>query len=222
MRNKHSPFPIPRYSLVRGALLLELLVAISILAIILSIGSQAVYVSMQSGKTSGENDVAMGLANETLEAVRAVADEKWQNIYNLTGKGITHYKTAPSSGLLTVTSGDETILLNNASYTRYFIVDNVSRCNDSSRSIASSTICTPVNNYFNDPSTQKVSVVVSWQGAGSPLTINNYLFRWKNKICNQADWSGGVATGVKTCSNNTYEAQDGNINTSGTTLELQS
>lgn len=206
----------------QGALLLELLIAISILAVILSIGTQAVYVSMQSGKTSGENDVAMALAGEALEAVRAVTDEKWQNIYNLSGKGSTHYKTVQSGNKWTVDTGDESITQNTMNYTRYFIVENVNRCNDSSRSIASSTSCLPSNNYFDDPSSQRISILVSWQGAGSPIVINNYFFRYRNKVCVQGDWSGGSSSGVKNCSSNTYESKDGSINTSGTTLELQS
>ena len=66
----------------KGSLLLELLIVISLLAIILSVGSQAVFVSLQSGKVSGERDVAMGLANEEFEAVRGSTEENWQTIYN--------------------------------------------------------------------------------------------------------------------------------------------
>lgn len=199
-----------QHSTKRGVLLLELLVVISILAIILSIGAQSVYVSMQSGKISSESDVAIGLANESLEAARAVADEKWQNIYDLTGKGSTQYKTVQSGSRWTIATGTESIALNTASYTRYVIIDNVSR-NASTRLVDTGT------NY--DPSTQKVTVTVSWQGSGSPISVSDYFFRWKNKTCSQTDWSGGAGSGVKTCPDTTYSTST-NLGTPGVTLQV--
>lgn len=194
----------------RGALLLELLIAISVIAAVLSVGSQSVYVSMQSGKTSGETDTAIGLANEALEATRAVADEKWQNIYDLT-KASQHYKTVLSGNKWTLETGDETIALNTASYTRYVIVENVSR-DASTRMIDTGT------NY--DPSTQKVTVTVSWTGNGSPVVVSDYFLRWKNRVCPQTSWAGGVSSGVKTCPDTTYTSKDSQT-TAGTTLYLQ-
>lgn len=213
----------------RGALLLELLIVISLLAIILSIGSQAVFVSMQSGKISSESDVAMGLASETLEAVRAVADEKWQNIYDLAGKGSTHYKTVQSGVKWTLVSGDETIALNTASYTRYVLIQNVCRnTTPTSRDVTgitdtngSLTTCATSTGIF-DPSTQKVSVTVSWSGSGSPVTVSDYFIRWKNKVCPQTSWAGGASTGVKSCpgaGDTTYETST-NLGTPGATLQV--
>ena len=76
----HNSLFIIRHSSQRGSLLLELLIVIALLAVILSVGTQAVYVSLQSGKISGERDVAVGLASEALEQVLSVAEEKCQNI----------------------------------------------------------------------------------------------------------------------------------------------
>lgn len=222
-----KPIPNPKSqipnSAQKGFLLLELLVAISILAIILSVGSESVYVSMQSGKTSSESDAAIGLANETLEAVRAISDERWQNIYDLT-KG-AQYHTVQSGTKWATSTASEILALNNATYTRYFTVENVNRCNDSSRTIASSTVCAPADNYSDDPSTQKVTVTVSWQGSGSPVVISDYFSRWRNKVCTQTDWSGGVGVGVIGCSGTTYESAtafpSGVVDTTGGTIKLQ-
>ncbi|MEK7569130.1 MAG: hypothetical protein AAB497_03385 [Patescibacteria group bacterium] len=199
-------------SRTRGALLLELLIAISILAVVLSVGSQAVFVSLQSGKTSGESDVAIGLANEALEAVRGTAEEKWQNIYTLT-KWTQHYYPAPSAGKWTLAAGDEAIALNTANYTRYVTIQNVCRdTTPTSRAITgitdtdgTLTTCTTSTGLF-DPSTQKVTVTVSWQGSGSPVTVSDYFLRWRNKVCPQTSWAGGVSSGVKTCPDTTYES----------------
>lgn len=196
----------------KGALLLELLIVISLLAIILSVGTQAVYVSLQSGKISGERDIAVGLASEALEAVRGATEEKWQNIYDLT-KASQHYKTVPSGNKWTLATGDETIAINNASYTRYVVIENVSR-DASTRMIDTGT------NY--DPSTQKVTVTVSWPYA-DPVVMTDYFIRWRNKVCNQTDWSGGAGSGVKNCPNTSYDSISpaGTIDTTGGTLKLQ-
>lgn len=183
----------------RGALLLELLIAISILAVVLSVGTQAVYVSMQSGKTSAESDVAIGLANEALEAVRGTAEEKWQNIYDLTGKGTTHYKTVQSAGKWTLVAGDEAIQLNTANYTRYIVVSNVSR------DLSTRAIEISYNAAHDDPSTQQVVVTVSWQGTGSPVVVSDYFIRWRNKVCPQTSWTSSGSSGAKPCADTTYE-----------------
>ena len=219
MKNiKHSTFNI-QHSTQRGALLLELLIVIAILAIILSVGSQAMLVSMQSGKVSGERDVATALANEALEAVRGVTEEKWQNLYNLTGKGTTHYfaSSTVSAGKWTLTATstatDELVVMNGITYTRYVIVDNVSR-DATSRAIVTS-------GGEDDPSTQKVTVTVSWPNADT-VTISDYFFRWRNKVCSQTSWAGagGTANGIEACGTNRYDTIDSTATTSDGTLQL--
>lgn len=197
----------------KGALLLELLVVISLLAIILTVGANGVFLSMRSNKVSGERDVASGLASESIEAVRATTEEDWQNIYGLT-KSSGHYYPAQSSGKWILTSGDGTVTLNGIDYTRYVTIDNVSR-DATTRNVQDT-----YSNTDDDPSTQKVTATVSWTG-GVPVVMSEYFFRWKNMICNQTDWSGGVGSGTKNCPDNTYGSQDGNLDTSGGQLKLQ-
>lgn len=194
----------------KGALLLELLVVISLLAIILSVGSQAMLVSMQSGKVSGERDVATALASEGLEAVRGVTEEKWHNIYNKT-KGTQHYyatSTNPAGkwSLATTTiASDEQVVMNGITFTRYIIIENVQR-DSTSRNIVTS-------GGIDDPSTQKVTVTVSWLNA-DPVTISDYFFRWRNKVCVQTSWLTTVAsTTVQTCPTTTYDTKDASMAT---------
>lgn len=222
----NSKFNI-QYSQKRGALLLELLIAVSILAIILSISSQSVYTSLQSGKISSESDVATGLANETLEATRAISDEKWQNIYNLT-KG-AQYHVVQSGTKWATSATSEAIALNAANYVRFFTIQNI--CRDTivgSRLITgltdgpipavadgTLTACTTSTGLF-DPSTQKITVTVSWQGSGSPIVISDYFLRWKNKVCNQAGWTTQVGGGSAVCTGDTtYDTKDTWLNTTG-------
>ncbi len=180
MQNKCQVKLNTQYSLRnRGAFLLELLIVIALLGIILGVSAQAVYVSMHSGKVSGERDVAMGLASEALEAVRGVTDEKWHNIFNLTKSTQAYYATITDSRW-TIATGTATTTLNNSLYTTSIIINNVSR-DESTRLIDTGA------NY--DPSTQKVTVTVSWTG-GDPVAISDYFFRWKNKVTNQTSWTG--------------------------------
>lgn len=207
----------PEYS--RGALLLELLVVISILAIILTIGANATYLSMRGNKTSGENGVATSLATETLEAIRSIVEEDYQNIYglpNIPNKGpANHYYTTQSAGKWIIAAGNETVVLNGITYTRYFTVDNVSR-DDTTRNIQ-----TAYSSTYDDPSTQKVTVTVSWTG-GTPIVMSEYFFRWKNKICGQPGWlTTNVDNTVINCTDTSYFTKDAAIDATNGTLKLQ-
>jgi len=187
----------------KGALLFELLIVISLLAVILSIGANAVFLSIKSNKVSGERDVASALASESLEAVRSVAEEDWQNIYSLNKSN--HYFPTASNGKWVLMTGDETVNINTAIYKRYVVISNVSR-DSLTRDIQ--------NNYLNvndDPSTQKVTVRVEWTG-GNPIEISEYFFRWKNKTEVQTDWSGGGNGGINPV---------GTIDTAGGQIKLK-
>jgi type II secretory pathway pseudopilin PulG len=204
----------------KGALLLELLIVISVLAIVLSIGANAIYLSGRSNKSSGERDVASALASEALESVRAVADEDWHNIYSLT-KSSQHYYPIQSNGkwILTTTVEDGDISLNGLIYSRYVVIENACR-DEINRNVTGVASCSVGSS--DDPSTQKITVTVNWSG-GNPIVISEYFFRWKNKICNQTDWSGGVGSGAKNCPDNTHGgiSPSGTIDVNGGQLKLQ-
>lgn len=205
----------------RGALLLEILIVVALLAIILGVGSQAVFVSMQSSKVSGERDSAIGLASEALEAARAVTEEKWQNIYTLTSTTTpvtTHYRVATTTVGWTIAMGNETISLNNALYTRYLTIENVCRSTAGREVTGSGTSC--AGGSALDPSTQKITAFVSWRG-GDTVALNEYFFRWKNKVCAQTDWSGGAGSGAKNCPDTSYGSAESSISTAGGILKLQ-
>lgn len=197
-----------------GALLLELLVVISLLAIILSVGANAVFLSTRSNKVSGENDVASSLAFESLEAVRSIVEEDWQNIYGLV-KDTGHYYPIQSAGKWIIATGEETINSGDITYTRYITVSNVSR----------DSITRDVEDIYSqvddDPSTQKVSVTVSWPN-GNPITISGYFFRWKNKTCEQGSWTtGGSGNAVQDCTNTSYDTKDSSVDVTSGSLKLQ-
>ena len=204
-----------QHSTQKGSLLLELLIVIALLAVILATGSEAVFVSLQSGKVSGERDVAMGLANEGLEATRSATEENWLNTYLLT-RGAQYYATSTAvAGKWTLASGSQTIVVNNATYTRYVVISNVSR------DVPTRNIETTYVANDDDPSTQKITVTVSWPNA-DPVTASEYLFRWKNKSCSQGSWvgTGGSGNAVQACGTTTYDTIDTTVSTSSGTLKL--
>lgn len=193
-----------------GQLLLEVLVAIAAAAIIVTLGSQMVYVSLKSGDSAGKKNIALGLSGETFEAVRNSAVEKWQNLYNLNKDGTNYYPTS-TAGKWAVATGTENIVINDVVYTRFFIVQNVCR-DDSTRNITgitdsngSSTTACVASGGNPDPSTQKVSVTVSWLNA-DPINSSEYVARWRNKACVQTTWSG-TGSGTTTCPATTYGGQ---------------
>jgi Tfp pilus assembly protein PilV len=207
----------------RGQLLLEALITMSVMVLVLALGAQVYLAGANSGKASIERNVGQGLAEGELEAVRAASDEKWNNLYKpptgsgnpTADKGVSNpYYAQVSSGKWIFVSGMETVAVNNISFSRYFTIEDVSR--DS----ATRNIETIYNSSNDDPSTQKVTVTVSWPNADA-ITLVEYFTRWRNKVCNQTDWSGGASSGVKNCPDTTYDSKDASLDTSGGQVQLQ-
>ncbi len=65
----------------KGQLLLEILVAILIAALVIGAVSGLTLVSLRSGKSAGEKNTALLLAQEGLEVIESVRDASWHNIY---------------------------------------------------------------------------------------------------------------------------------------------
>ncbi len=204
-----------------GQILLEALIAIAIAAVIMTVGSQLIYVSLLGNKLVGDSDVASGLVEETFEAVRGAGTENWRNIYSL-DHGSSNYHPEQSSGKWILVSGTEDIELNSVVYTRSFTVQNVCRDNLTravsgiTDSEGTTTTCNDILGSRHDPSTQKINVTVSWSDADS-LSSSEYITRWRNKICPQTNWNS-PGSGVNSCPTSLYDSV---INiTPGPTLEL--
>lgn len=190
-----------------GSLLLEMLVVIGVVAIIGSMTAQLVFASLKSGRFSTDEGDATFLADEAMTAVQAAAFEQWQYVYlppdgtgdAVTGKGSTnHYRPVQVGGAWRLTGGDETIVLGNSSFTRYFTVSNVCRDN-TTRDIAACGA-----GAGDDPSTQEITVTVGWNGGS--MNRSAYITRWQNQICSQSSWTG-VGTGTTTCSTTEYDSK---------------
>lgn len=210
----------------RGVMLLELLIAIAAAAIVFSLGAQLAYVSARSSKIAADTTVALGLLSETHEAIRAASSEKWQNVFNLTKNAAYHSEV--SSGKWILVSGIATTTVNGLDYGRSFTVQNVCRTQTNqilgditgiSDTNGTLTTCTTSGGVY-DPSTQKVTVAVSWIGSDG-IATSEYVSRWHNKICNQSLWQTSGSSGAKNCPDNTtYDVKDSGV-IDGPSLYLQ-
>lgn len=200
---------------LRGSLLIEALIAISIIVVVVALGSQMVVVSIRSNKNTGDRTVAIALIDEIYEATSDAAATNWLSIYKppdgtgdaSTTKGSANkYYPLQSSGQWTIASGTTSTLINGITYTRYFNIDNVSR-DVSTRDIESS-----YNSGHDDPSTQKITVTVSWPA--ETATSSQFITRWRNKACGQTDWSGGTSASTSSCPTTAYGSDDGHVDES--------
>lgn len=184
----------------KGQLLIEMLVAITVAAIIIVGISNLYFVNMEAGKfTEKRSDVLM-LAQEGMEAINSISSTSWHSIYlppdgngNKDNKGDSFpycLKNDASGWFLTDSIADCDITLNGKQYTRKVFIFNTSRDNGSiSESLGT-----------DDPSTQKLKIVVSYAG-GADLNLNQYVTRSKNNIVKQTSWSSPTPQNQTECSN---------------------
>ncbi|MEK7212203.1 MAG: hypothetical protein AAB686_00820 [Patescibacteria group bacterium] len=205
-----------------GQLLLELLLVIGAAAIIVAVGSQLIFVSLRSTDTAGDKETALGILQETAEAVRSVASEKWQTVYSLQ-KYSTNYYPLEQSGKWAFATGTQTSTISDVQYTRYFNVQNICRdINPSDRYIrgitdtngTSATGCSGSGGAA-DPSTQKLNATVSWVNA-DPIIASEYITRWQNKACAQDSWTS-TSTESAICPTTTY-ASSSNVQASSSII----
>lgn len=194
----------------RGQALLEIVLAIALAALIVVIGARVLGVSLRSGQAAKERTNAAGLAQEAEAAVRAVAQEKWYNIWGLTKDTQEYYPAV--SGTQWVLSTDtnfKTITMDGKPYDRRVIFANISR------DPATGDIEATYNAATDDPSTQKATITV-FLSDGTPLVTWD-IFLTRSAVVRapyQTDWSGGAgAEGPVTSFGNTFSTST-NINVS--------
>ncbi len=193
-----------------GQLLLEILIVIGVAAIIIVLGSQLILTGLRSNKVTGEIDASVKVLEETSETVRSVTSEKWQNLFGLQHDG-TQYYPQQSGTKWVFSAGSENVTIKSIAYNRYFIVQHVCRSGGASRDITgvtdssgSTATCTTSGGTY-DPSTEKITATVTWQGTNTQSS-SEYITRWRNKVCNQTDWNT-VGSGPETCPSNLYDSK---------------
>lgn len=214
----------------KGQILTELIIAIAITVVLAAIGAQLIGVSLRSAGSSEDRQVIVRLAEEVFEALRAITQgndvfsQGWNRLYlppDGTGDPINsksaanQYKIVISVNEWQIVNGSSTINLEGKEYSRYFIIENVSR--DSNGAIESI-----YNSNNNDPHTQKVTVYV-FAPNGEQFTFSEYFSRYLNESTAQTSWiSQGAGPYPATSTVVQYDTKQ-NIDTSaGGNFKLQS
>lgn len=196
-------------------MLLEVLITVSVAAVVLVLGGRLIYASLESNQSSTNENSALGLAQEEMAGVIGAATQQWQNIYNLTGGTSTYYYATTTSGSWTIAAGTELKALNNANLVRYFTVQGVCRATSTNNITgvsdsggASTTTCATSGGNI-DPSTELVTVTVS-STSTSPVSLPEFVTRWRNEVCVQGSWST-INSSTSSCSTPTTYQGESNV-----------
>ena len=209
---------VSRYKIqnMRGQLLVEAVLAIALLGILAGIIGMAVNVSTQSNKASGKKTVAVALAQEAIEAVRAIRDNNkttgrgWNRIYlppdgsgdkdASKGDGNLYYiGQSANEWILSTDTANRDIVKDGVTYDRSVVINNVCRdARNGGGDIVAVGACNQTTNW-DDYSTQYIKVIVQASGI-SDIIVEEYLTRAKNEVKvwdTQGEFTGGTCSSTK-------------------------
>lgn len=243
------PMAQSRFKKVKGQSLIELLIALTVGIILIGSAATLIAVTLRSSTHNKFVQPAVQLAHDLLDKVAVFSETRWYcpnppelsacggptgtyylGIYNLTKGPPT--PTPPFNGyFLSTTTGqfiwqkvipgisEDIRNFDGVTYNRYFYVEDVCRSSGVELAGAVSPPATCSSGIPEDPSTQKVTVVVHWQQAGEDqqILVSKFLTRNQNRVFVQTDWTGGaIANEVITSPNNRFHSATPNINYTGT------
>ena len=201
---------------LRGQSLIEILVAISVGIILIGGSVLLISVALRSYEAIRQRITVNSLLRQQSEVLIFLAQDNWHNLYDLTRN--SNYYATSTNNVWSINSGQETGILNNVPYRRYFKVYDVNR--DGSGNISTSGTL--------DPNTLKLIAFIEYGTnyiSSSSLTF--YLTRSaNNKVMQQTDWSGGSGqtgplpnpgTKFDTSTNINYASTSGQISLATTT-----
>ncbi len=173
-----------------GQSLIEIIIGLGVAVSLIGAAILATVFILRSNTSNQKYQIAAGLNNELVDKIRTVAGANWNALYLLPNKGPSgQYYIDVFNGKLSFFVGVATTSIENEIYASFFSVENVNR--DASENIVES-------GWFQDPSTQKVTVYTRWGSSASQGEVKtvDYLTRWANAAFRQVDWSGGAANGA--------------------------
>jgi type II secretory pathway pseudopilin PulG len=187
-----------------GFILIELMLALGILVIVGGMVSTVFYTGQRSGRTAIVRTQALQLAQEGVDAAKAVAEEDYYTFYSLSKGSGNPYHPVVSASAWTLVTTTEDVVLDGITFTRSVVIDLVSR--DGSGDIEA--VYASGN---DDPSTQKITSTVTVTNQ-TDVTLVDYYTRWRNTVPKQTGWDGGSGTaGPVTSFGTAYDTDDGNI-----------
>jgi len=204
----------------KGQMLVEILVAVVIAGIVIGGVAGIIGVSLVTSKKTKQVTVANGLAQQDMEAIKTLAQSSWINLYcppsgTCPGdKGVTStYSVILSDNSWEFQSGVATTTVDGLDFGHYFYIENVER--DEGGDIVDS-------GGDEDPSTQKVTVYITWSGGGSEFSVSEYIMRFGSAYFVDRGWlEGNLNDGPYTRSMGTYSTSSGDINIEKGVLEVE-
>lgn len=154
----HSP---QKY--LRGMSAIEVVIGVSIAALILIFASNAIAQFVSSGRTIADKTEALYLAEEGQEFMRFIRDNSWTTVSGLTDGTMYYFSTSTT---IDVTTVPETI----QNFKRSVVVTNVYRDLTSNDIVSSSTPGSAV-----DPNTRYVTVTVGWGVPTTTISLTSIL-----------------------------------------------
>ncbi len=148
----------------KGVSSVELLVGVSIAALILISASYTISMFMSTAQGVTEKTQALYLAEDGMELVRFVRDNDWANISALT-VGTPYYLAVTGSSVALGTT-PETI----GSFSREVIVQNVYRDATTADIVASTT-----PGSVADPKAKYITVTVTWDTPTKTVSLDSIL-----------------------------------------------
>lgn len=150
----------------KGIGMVEIIVCLAIMAVTFWAFLALAKYNLKIQEQSQAKIETINLAAETIEAVRSIRDENWDNLATLALE--TEYYPVISGNKWTLTSTNPGLI--NGIYDRWLILEKVYRNSDADI-IPSGT---------EDPQTKKITAVVEWidRGKTKQISLTTYLTNW--------------------------------------------
>ncbi|PWB38665.1 MAG: hypothetical protein C3F02_03055 [Parcubacteria group bacterium] len=164
----------------KGFSLIELLVAISFVAVIIVLTISISGHSFQLRRFNQERTQAIFDATEGIEAANLIS---WSNLSS------GQYHPVVSGGTWNLASGSELL---DGKYTRLLTVSDVYRASSTNGQVHGAIVAT---GGYLDPDTKKITVDITWPsaiGQEKSVALENFRYRWGATRWIQTDWSGGA------------------------------
>jgi len=189
----------------KGQVLAEILVAVVLAGIIIGGIAISTGTSVATSSKIRENTIATNIIQSAVEKVKILSEQSWIKIYcpplgSCPGsKGSSNLYYIDDN--FQIQNGQTSQVVDGVTYNYYFYIDNVNR--DASGNITTS-------GGTEDPSTQKVTVVVSW--ANNSISMSEYIMRLTSQSIVDFNWRPElVSSNVFTNSLGYYAATSGTL-----------
>lgn len=213
---------------IKGQSIMEILIAVGVGAVLIGAAIATIIPVLKSNLETRTVQIAGSLSQEYLDNLQSLAEYDWYKIYNppaAKGSGSQFYLTSTGD----IMSGATSTVVENRSFTRYFYIENVNRdsCGVGSVTANATTSCSMQSGsgyVAEDPSTQKITSVVSWTAGGSlggSINKVQYLTRNQNKVFVQSNWFGGFGQEGPITGESDKFATSTNINYSSSTGSIK-